>query len=254
MVFLAFITFYVPMCFVVGVAAAAISASAWPFVVPILLSFDVFGDFTSIFDPVLLSICLDLSNAMILCFLYQRQGKVAWHPAAVRIHKPARSPLPRPSLTRQGAPLTWLACFLAQVLGLIAATPAVGLAFLAQRVLENYTDIIKRLSGWGLFVFAMIFLIKGFKLRAAAKAAPVTARAPAETPAADPGDVSIEVTGSPKGGGGFTVGSQEERAKGEVEGLTGGAASPAVSASYLSPQCNRLRCACAGLRSLVAAC
>ena len=140
--------------------------------------------------------------------------------------------------------MTWLACFLAQVLGLIAATPAVGLAFLAQRVLENYTDIIKRLSGWGLFVFAMIFLIKGFKLRAAAKAAPVTARA-AETPAADPGDVSIEVTGSPKGGGGFTVGSQEERAKGEVEGLTGGAASPAVSASYLSPQCNRLRCACA---------
>ena len=83
MAFVTFVACYVPMCFVIGVAAAAISASAWPFVVPILLSFEVFGDFREIFDPVLLSIIIDLCNAMVLCFIYQRKGKVAWHPATV---------------------------------------------------------------------------------------------------------------------------------------------------------------------------
>lgn len=97
--FVAFVAIYVPMCFVVGVAAAAISASAWPFVVPILLSFDAFGDFTEIFDPVLLSITIDLSNAMVLCFIYQRKGKVAWHPATVRApvrRRCVRAPPPPP--------------------------------------------------------------------------------------------------------------------------------------------------------------
>jgi hypothetical protein len=109
-----------------------------------------------------------------------------------------------------------------QVLGLIAAIPALGLAFLAQRVLADFTDIIKRLSGWGLFVFAMIFLIKGFKLRAAAKAAPIAPRAAAPiTPPANAADVSLEVADSPKTGAGFTVGTPAERSKGEVEGLTG---------------------------------
>ena len=87
MAFVTFVACYVPMCFVIGVACAAISASAWPFVVPILLSFEVFGDFKSIFDPVLLSIIIDLSNAMVLCFIYQRKGKVAWHPATVRCER-----------------------------------------------------------------------------------------------------------------------------------------------------------------------
>lgn len=94
MAFITFVACYVPMCFVIGVAAAAISASAWPFVVPILLSFEVFGDFSEIFDPVLLSIIIDLSNAMVLCFIYQRKGKVSWHPATVR-HRPARARAPR---------------------------------------------------------------------------------------------------------------------------------------------------------------
>ena len=93
MAFITFVACYVPMCFVIGVACAAISASAWPFVVPILLSFDAFGDFETIFDPVLLSIIIDLSNAMVLCFIYQRKGKVAWHPATVRTR--ARSPSAR---------------------------------------------------------------------------------------------------------------------------------------------------------------
>ena len=143
-----FVVFYVPMCVVIGygpnrqpphrllqplcspiaargvrsVAAAAISASAWPFVVPMLLSFDIFleddeGNPTEfpIFDAVLLSIAIgasssppalrpprragrltpraprpDLCNATVLCFLYNRKGKVDWHPATVRC------PLARP--------------------------------------------------------------------------------------------------------------------------------------------------------------
>ena len=90
-----FVVFYVPMCVVIGcvpnrqpphrllqplcspiaargvrsVAAAAISASAWPFVVPMLLSFDIFleddeGNPTEfpIFDAVLLSIAIGASS------------------------------------------------------------------------------------------------------------------------------------------------------------------------------------------------
>lgn len=143
----------------------------------------------------------------------------------------------------------------AQVLGSIAAIPAVGLAFLAQRVLENFKDIIKQLSGWGLFFFACIFLVKGVKLRAAAKAPPATARAPAQAPTTDPADISVEVTGSPKGEGGFTVGSLDERAKGEVEGLTGGAGGPPDRARasdvglFSHPPCKR----CAATRALACA-
>jgi hypothetical protein len=63
----------------------AVLHSVVPYVaVYCLLSFEVFGDFAGIFDPVLLSIIIDLSNAMVLCFIYQRKGKVAWHPATVR--------------------------------------------------------------------------------------------------------------------------------------------------------------------------
>ena len=40
----------------------------------------------------LLSIIIDLSNAMVLCFIYQRKGKVAWRPATVRA---LRAPLLR---------------------------------------------------------------------------------------------------------------------------------------------------------------
>ena len=95
-----FVVFYVPMCVVIGygpnpqpnrqpphrllqplcspiaargvrsVAAAAISASAWPFVVPMLLSFDIFleddeGNPTEfpIFDAVLLSIAIGASSS-----------------------------------------------------------------------------------------------------------------------------------------------------------------------------------------------
>jgi len=123
------------------------------------------------------------------------------------------------------------------VLGLIAAIPAVGLAFLAQEVLPKFQDTIKKLSGWGLFVFAMIFIIKGFKLRAAARAAEALSAGTAALAAAQSGaavgtaDVSVEVggtegEGTPKPG--FTVGSPEEREKGETTGLTGAAAASAT--------------------------
>ncbi len=114
----------------------------------------------------------------------------------------------------------------AQVLGLIAAIPAVGLAFVAQLVLANWKDTIKKLSGWGLFVFALIFIIKGFKRRAAAKAEQVAAANHLST--ARP-DESVDVSPSTVAGGeiapaspvGFTVGTAEERAKDEIVGLTG---------------------------------
>ncbi len=115
-----------------------------------------------------------------------------------------------------------------QVLGLIAAIPAVGLAFVAQLVLAKWTDTIKQLSGWGLFLFAIIFIVKGFKLRAAAKAEQVAAK---HAPTARP-DESVDVSPRTVAGGevapaspaGFTVGTVEERAKGEIAGLTGGPA------------------------------
>lgn len=113
------------------------------------------------------------------------------------------------------------------MLGLIAALPAVGLAFVAQLVLEKFTSTIKRLSGWGLFVFAIIFLVKGAKLRAAAKAE----EAAGKLGAAASQDVSVEVVpthpaapaadSKPPNATGFTVGTPEERVRGETTGLTG---------------------------------
>ena len=72
--FAAFCFFYIPMGLVIGFAAAAISASAWPFMVPVLLSFELFSDFDNVFDAILLSITVDLANAALLTWLYCRKG------------------------------------------------------------------------------------------------------------------------------------------------------------------------------------
>ena len=121
------------MSMMVGVAAAAISASAWPFFVPILLSFEVFDEFESVYDAVIISICVDLTNAIFLTVIYNREGLVQVMPA--------------------------------MILGAGAALPAVVMAVVAQYVLGGLQNILKNASGYGLFFFALIFLFKGFKLR-----------------------------------------------------------------------------------------
>ena len=144
-----------------------------------------------------------------LCFLYNRKGKVDWHPATVRCPLPAPghqlAPAERRPLTADGS---------AQVLGLIAAVPAVALALVAQQVLQDFEDTLKNLSGYGLFVFALIFIVRGFKARAAAKAPPPTPyatgaepgpRASAEVGAAEAVDASTEA-----GKTGFTVPTDDE--------------------------------------------
>ena len=89
-----------------------------------------------------------------------------------------------------------------------------ALALVAQQVLQDFEDTLKNLSGYGLFVFALIFIVRGFKARAAAKAPPPTPyatgaepgpRASAEVGAAEAVDVSTEA-----GKTGFTVPTDDE--------------------------------------------
>ena len=89
-----------------------------------------------------------------------------------------------------------------------------ALALVAQQVLQDFEDTLKNLSGYGLFVFALIFVVRGFKARAAAKAPPPTPyatgaepgpRASAEVGAAEAVDVSTEA-----GKTGFTVPTDDE--------------------------------------------
>lgn len=93
-------------------------------------------------------------------------------------------------------------------------------------MLSKWTDTIKKLSGWGLFVFALIFIIKGFKLRAAAQSeTEAKAKREARARPDEPVDESLDIPEAPAGtdvaSTGFTVGTAEERAKGETTGLTG---------------------------------
>ena len=47
-------------------AVSCAGASPWPFVVPIVLSFDMFVEFDGIFDAIVLSVAMDLANALFL--------------------------------------------------------------------------------------------------------------------------------------------------------------------------------------------
>jgi uncharacterized membrane protein YfcA len=153
----AFVLFFIPMGFVVGFSAAAISASAWPFVVPVLLSFEMFEDFDDIFDgpraaaalparaphrpdrapwpppAIILSVCIDLANALLLAAVYARQQRVALKPALL--------------------------------LGGVATLPAVAAAAAAQFVLDQLQGLLQNVSGYGLFGFAAIFLVRAWRLR-----------------------------------------------------------------------------------------
>eukprot|EP01051_Picozoa_sp_SAG22_P012242 SAG22_NODE_1253_length_5001_cov_12.062220_1_plen_460_part_00 len=138
MTFGVFTVVYIPLGLVIGFSAAAISASAWPFVVPVLLSLEVFSDFDDIFDVILLSVCIDLANAGLLTGLYHWRGGLV---------------LAKPALLLGGA----------------AALPAAGAAVAAQFLLPGLQGLLQQMSGYGLFFFSAIFLGRGCRLARAGR-------------------------------------------------------------------------------------
>lgn len=133
----AFAVLFSGMMFLVGFSACAIGVSAWPFVVPIMLTFfEEMKDKPRIklFDALYIAVLVDLANAILLTFFALRQKTIN---------------------VRDGL-----------YFGALAALPALPSAILSTRYLPQFEELLKQVSGYGLFGFGLIFAVRGLRMHA----------------------------------------------------------------------------------------
>jgi len=124
---LTFTLIFIPLAILIGIAAAAISFTAWNLIVPLVFIAFGFGIYESIF----LSIIVDLINALILTVIYGKNKRINF---------------------RDG--------FLYAIPALVGAAIAF---FVAQDFLEQNSSLLRGGVGYVIIILGISFLMKGRK-------------------------------------------------------------------------------------------
>jgi hypothetical protein len=140
-----FILIFIPLAILIGIAAAAISFTAWNLIVPLVFLAFGFGIYESIF----LSIVVDLFNAFILTIIYGKHKRIDF---------------------REG--------FLYAIPAIIGAALAF---FIAQDFVEQNSDLLKGGVGYVIIILGISFIQRGRKELKAERSSQNMGESPIET-------------------------------------------------------------------------